>query len=119
MRPRNAAVDTHRNDYFNGLAFPNVLNWTESQQLNPDSVLLMLASEQRPGVIEARNDLWFDCCGVRSFERGRLEVLGGNYVTINVACLDSLEPAELAAASITYMDGRNNWFSRPLEVRHL
>jgi hypothetical protein len=59
-------------------------------------------------------------CGVRSFERGHLEVLGGDYVTINVACLDDLEAAELAAAPITFMDGRNNnWFSRPLEVRHL
>jgi pimeloyl-ACP methyl ester carboxylesterase len=28
--------------------------------MSPDAVLLMLASEQRPGVIEARNDLWSD-----------------------------------------------------------
>ena len=57
---RNAAVDKRRTEYFNGLAFPSASNWTESHRLNPDAVLLMLESERRPGVIEARNDLWFD-----------------------------------------------------------
>jgi hypothetical protein len=57
---------------------------------------------------------------VRSFERGCLEVLGGDYITVNVACLDNLEPSELATARVTYMNGRDNdWFSRPKEVRHL
>ena len=57
---RNAGVDERRKDYVSHLAFPSASNWTESQRLSPDAVLLMLASEQRPGVIEARNDLWFD-----------------------------------------------------------
>jgi len=59
-------------------------------------------------------------CGVRSFERGHLDVLGGDYVTINLACLDDLEPQKLAIAPVTYMNGRdNNWFSPPSETRHL
>ena len=59
-------------------------------------------------------------CGVRSFERGHLDELGGDYVTINLACLDTVEPAELASSPVTYMDGRNNnWFSPPAEIRHL
>jgi hypothetical protein len=37
-----------------------------------------------------------------------------------LACLDTIEPSELASAPVTYMDGRNNsWFSAPAEVRHL
>jgi hypothetical protein len=44
----------------------------------------------------------------------------GEYVSINVAALDDLEPAELASAPIKYMDGRaDNWWSPPTETRHL
>jgi hypothetical protein len=58
-------------------------------------------------------------CGIRSFERGHLEVLGGDYVTINIACLDNIEPEELAGLPVKYMDGRNdNWFEAPAETRY-
>lgn len=44
----------------------------------------------------------------------------GEYVSVNVACLDDLEPAELMEAPIVYMDGRaDNWWSPPAETRHL
>jgi hypothetical protein len=44
----------------------------------------------------------------------------GAYVSINVAALDDLEPAELIAAPIQYCDGRaNNWWNEPGEKRHL
>jgi len=44
----------------------------------------------------------------------------GAYVSINVACLDDLEPAELVAAPIRYMDGRaDDWWHVPAETRHL
>jgi hypothetical protein len=46
--------------------------------------------------------------------------LGGEYITINLGCLDNMEPAELLGAPVRYMDGRNNdWFSAPAETRHL
>jgi len=57
---RNPALDKRRADYVSKLAYPSASNWTESQRLSPDAILLMQASEQRPGVIEARNDLWSD-----------------------------------------------------------
>ena len=44
----------------------------------------------------------------------------GAYVSVNVAALDDLDPAELVAAPIQYMDGRaDNWWSPPAETRHL
>jgi len=59
-------------------------------------------------------------CGVRPFEEGSLEVLGGDFITINVACLDTVAPRELAAVRVTYMDGRrDSWFTPPVETRHL
>lgn len=59
-------------------------------------------------------------CGVRPFGRGHLEVLGGEFYSVNLACLDGIEPQELIDAPLHYADGRaNNWQSPPAETRHL
>ena len=59
-------------------------------------------------------------CGVRPFGRGHLDVLGGDFYSVNLACLDGVEPQELIDAPLHYADGRaNNWQSPPTETRHL
>jgi hypothetical protein len=59
-------------------------------------------------------------CGGRTFSRGYLEQIGGDYVAVQVAALDDLDPAELVAAPVRYADGRNNnWGAVPSEIRHL
>jgi hypothetical protein len=59
-------------------------------------------------------------CGVRAFGHGDIPEVGGKYVSINLACLDDVTPAELAAAPVQYMEGRNNnWWNAPAETGHL
>ena len=59
-------------------------------------------------------------CGVHAFGRGHLDVLGGDFCSVNIACLDTADVGELAGAPVRFMDGRdNNWFAPPAETRHL
>jgi hypothetical protein len=59
-------------------------------------------------------------CGVRSFSRGHVEEIGGDFVSIQLCTLDDVTPAELIAAPVKYSNGRdNNWWNAPDETRHL
>jgi hypothetical protein len=59
-------------------------------------------------------------CGIHSFGRGYLEMLGGEIYSVAIACLDDAEPSELIDAPVRYSDGRHNaWQSTPEETRHL
>jgi hypothetical protein len=59
-------------------------------------------------------------CGVRSFGRGHIEAIGGDFVSVSLACLDDVEPRELIDAPLHFSDGRHdNWMSPPAETRHL
>jgi hypothetical protein len=50
-------------------------------------------------------------CGIHVFGHGHLEVLGGDYVAVNVWTLDDIDPATL---QYIYWDGRhNNWQAGP------
>ncbi|MYM33550.1 GFA family protein [Duganella sp. FT94W] len=58
-------------------------------------------------------------CGVRAFGIGQ-SPRWGEFYAVNVTCLDDVSEAELAAAPITYLDGKNdNWDTPPQETRYL
>jgi hypothetical protein len=59
-------------------------------------------------------------CGIRPFGRGYVEAIGGDYVSVQLACLDDVTPEDLIAAPVRWADGRNNnWMNVPAETRHL
>ena len=59
-------------------------------------------------------------CGVRTFERGHLKEIGGDYVSIKLASLDGIDLAELVDAPVRFANGRDNkWWEPPAETRHL
>lgn len=69
---------------------------------------------------KAGHHLFCSRCGVRSFARGYVEQIGGEYVSVQLAALDNIEPQELLSAPVRYADGRNNdWTHPPAETRHL
>jgi len=59
-------------------------------------------------------------CGVRTFERGHVKEVGGDYVSIKLASLDGIDLPELIGAPVRYANGRDNkWWEPPAETRHL
>ena len=66
------------------------------------------------------NALFCRTCGIHSFSRGHVKEIGGDYVGVQLACLDNAMPQELIDAPVTYRDGRHdNWQNIPPETRHL
>jgi hypothetical protein len=50
-------------------------------------------------------------CGIHVFGRGHLEQLGGDFVSVNLNCVDELEVNE---KDVVYWDGRHdNWMAGP------
>jgi pimeloyl-ACP methyl ester carboxylesterase len=57
---RNPALDARRRAYTEGVGFPQPQGWDWPEAVPPEFVVANLASARRPGVMAARNDLWFD-----------------------------------------------------------
>ena len=59
-------------------------------------------------------------CGICMPGRGELEAIGGALYASQVSLLDDVDPEELAAAPISYDDGRHDRFDQaPDDVRFL
>ncbi|WP_443748128.1 GFA family protein [Asticcacaulis solisilvae] len=74
-----------------------------------------------PGRTESKVEFHFcRVCGIRTPGRGDMATMGGVFYAVQVALLDDLDPDELAAAPIHYLDGRNDHFDRaPADIRLL
>ncbi len=69
---------------------------------------------------KAMHHLFCRNCGVRSFAQGYIKEIAGDYVAVQLASLDNVEPQELISAPIRYADGHNDdWRTVPTETRHL
>jgi hypothetical protein len=92
--------------------------------IKPDAFRLLTGKEHaheynfREG--SSNHHVFCSNCGVRVYTYGYVEQIGGDYVSVSLSTLDNLPPAELAAAAVTYMNGRDDdWFHVPAETRHL
>jgi hypothetical protein len=69
---------------------------------------------------KSSHHLFCKLCGVLSFGRGHIKVIGGDYVSVKLSCIDDISPGELAELPVRFMNGRDNdWFNEPAETRHL
>ncbi len=96
-------------------------NW--SAIIKPDAFRLIsgddAVSDYRFG---SKQGSHFFCktCGVRTFDRGHVKEIGGDYVSIKVSSLDDVDLKELVEAPVSYANGRENkWWEPPAETRHL
>lgn len=79
------------------------------------AAFVLVAGEDALGTYEwgrkTARRLFCKTCGITCFGRGYLEQLGGDYVSINLNCVDDIDVRDVA---IVYFDGRHdNWMGGP------
>jgi hypothetical protein len=96
-------------------------NW--SVIIKPDAFRLLSGAEALSDYqfgTKAGHHLFCKHCGVRSFERGYVEQIGGDYVSVKLMALDDADLGEIIDAPVRFANGRDNaWWSPPAETRHL
>ena len=59
-------------------------------------------------------------CGIATHSHGRIDAMGGEFLSVHLAALDDLAATELVSAPLHYLDGlHDNWQNPPAETRHL
>lgn len=98
-----------------------VRNW--SIIVKPDAFRL-LSGEENLGAYQfntkSTQHHFCKTCGVRTFSKGYIEQIGGDFVSIAISTLDDAELKDIIDAPVWYSDGlHNNWMNQPTEIRHL
>lgn len=82
--------------------------------VKPDAFTLLAGESELGGYAwGGRTGERFFCkrCGISCFSRGHLAEVGGDYVSVNLHCLDDIDPSEVTPV---YWDGRHdNWEAGP------
>jgi hypothetical protein len=92
-------------------------NWSAS--VKPDAFRLLVD----PSVLadyqhNTRQVHWRFCrrCGVRPYLEGDIPEAGGPFVAVQLACLDDIDDALLAATPVRYANGRaDDWWHEPTD----
>jgi len=96
-------------------------NWSVS--LKPPAFRLTSGEEALAGYAfgtHSAHHMFCRHCGIRTFTKGHIAEIGGDFVSVALATLDDAAPEELIAAPIRYANGRDNaWWDTPAETRHL
>jgi hypothetical protein len=96
-------------------------NW--SVIIKPDAFRLLAGADALSDyqfASKSGHHLFCKHCGVRSFERGYVEQIGGDYVSVKVMALDDVDLNEILEAPVRFANGRDNaWWNPPAETRHL